>query len=243
MRFGLVDRPRMREMARRALAELGHDDIPPDAIVGSALGGRAAARRDRAGARRRLPRAGARRADEQPRARRRRAAVRPAPPAEGAGARDRLHLALHRGSEEVADRFVVLRDGRNAGGGATADATHDDDRRADGRRGRSTTCFRASPRQRGEPILEVDGARAGLGDRSRCIAARSSASPGCSVGPHAAAADALRPRAGAQAGACASACTRARPRPARALAAGHGAAERGSQGRRARARRSTSPTT
>src|SRR5206468_10484801 len=35
MRFGLVDWPRMREMSARALATLGHDDIPPDAIVGN----------------------------------------------------------------------------------------------------------------------------------------------------------------------------------------------------------------
>jgi ribose transport system ATP-binding protein len=34
MRYGLVDWPRMREMAARALAALGHDDIPPDATVG-----------------------------------------------------------------------------------------------------------------------------------------------------------------------------------------------------------------
>src|SRR3954467_15863977 len=33
MRYGLVDWPRMREMASRALAALGHDDIPADAIV------------------------------------------------------------------------------------------------------------------------------------------------------------------------------------------------------------------
>jgi ribose transport system ATP-binding protein len=33
-RFGLIDRGRMRETAARALAELGHDDIPPDAMVG-----------------------------------------------------------------------------------------------------------------------------------------------------------------------------------------------------------------
>jgi ribose transport system ATP-binding protein len=35
MRYGLVDWPRMREMASRALAALGHDDIAPDAAVGS----------------------------------------------------------------------------------------------------------------------------------------------------------------------------------------------------------------
>src|SRR4029079_12222783 len=35
MRFGLVYWPRMRETASRALAALGRDDIPADAIVGS----------------------------------------------------------------------------------------------------------------------------------------------------------------------------------------------------------------
>src|SRR3982750_4424980 len=34
-RCGLVDWPRMRDMASRALAALGHDDIPADAIVGT----------------------------------------------------------------------------------------------------------------------------------------------------------------------------------------------------------------
>ena len=65
-------------MARARARELGHDDIAPDAPVGTPVGRRAAARRDRARARRRLPRARPRRADEQPRPRRRRAAVRPA---------------------------------------------------------------------------------------------------------------------------------------------------------------------
>src|SRR5258708_31878470 len=35
MRYGLVDRGRMREMASAALAQLGHEDIPPDAAVGT----------------------------------------------------------------------------------------------------------------------------------------------------------------------------------------------------------------
>src|SRR5213082_1127119 len=35
MRFGLVDRSKMRAMATRALADLGHDDISPDVPVGS----------------------------------------------------------------------------------------------------------------------------------------------------------------------------------------------------------------
>src|SRR6266567_7137728 len=35
MRFGLVDRPRMRDLASAALAQLGHEDIPPDARAGT----------------------------------------------------------------------------------------------------------------------------------------------------------------------------------------------------------------
>jgi ribose transport system ATP-binding protein len=35
MRFGLIDWPRMRDLASRALAQLGHHDISPDAPVGS----------------------------------------------------------------------------------------------------------------------------------------------------------------------------------------------------------------
>ena len=45
--------------------------------------------------------------------------------------------------KEVADRFVVLRDGRNAGGGATAGRDARRHRRADGRRRASAICFRA----------------------------------------------------------------------------------------------------
>jgi ribose transport system ATP-binding protein len=56
----------------------------------------------------------------------------------------------------VADRFVVLRDGRNAGGGATADASREDivslmvGRRVE-------DLFPRSARTRGEAILEVEG--------------------------------------------------------------------------------------
>ena len=70
-RFGLVDRRAdARRWRRAALAQLGHGDIAPDAPVGHAVGRGAAARRDRPRARGRLPRAGARRADQQPRPRR-----------------------------------------------------------------------------------------------------------------------------------------------------------------------------
>ena len=58
--------------------------------------------------------------------------------------------------KEVADRFVVLRDGRTAGAGATATASHDDivalmvGRRQGGLYARST-------HERGAPVLEVEG--------------------------------------------------------------------------------------
>ena len=81
----------------------------------------------------------------------------------------------------ITDRFTVLRDGRNAGGGATADATPRRDRRADGR-ARAGGSLPA--RRRGTP-----GERAARGGRrssrasrrSRCTAARSSASPAWSA--------------------------------------------------------------
>jgi len=62
--------------------------------------------------------------------------------------------------KEVADRFVVLRDGRTAGGGATAAASHDDivalmvGRRAD-------DLYARSPRTPGAPVLEVSGLEPG----------------------------------------------------------------------------------
>ena len=100
MRFGLVDRARMRADGvggARAARARRH---PARRRRRHAVGRGAAARRDRARARGRLPRPRARRADEQPRR---------APTSQhlfallrrlqGAGARDRLHLALHRGGE------------------------------------------------------------------------------------------------------------------------------------------------
>jgi ribose transport system ATP-binding protein len=62
--------------------------------------------------------------------------------------------------KEVADRFAVLRDGRNAGGGLTADASHD--------RivelmvgGEIQNLFPRSPRQRGAALLDVEGLEPG----------------------------------------------------------------------------------
>ena len=60
-RYGILDRPRMREMARRALTDLGHDDISPDAAV-STLSVASQQLVE-------IARAGARRTNQQPRTR------------------------------------------------------------------------------------------------------------------------------------------------------------------------------
>ena len=124
-RYGLLDWPRMREMAARALGALGHDDIPPDAIVGSlSVAAQQLVEIARAIA------VGCRVLvlDE---------------PTSSLGRADVEHLFgllrhlktqghaivyISHFIEEVtnvADRFIVLRDGRNAGGGSTQGATHD----------------------------------------------------------------------------------------------------------------------
>jgi ribose transport system ATP-binding protein len=125
MRFGLVDRARMRELASSALAQLGHHDISPDAAVGSL----SVATQQLVEIARALA-VGCRVLvlDE---------------PTSSLGREDVRHLFallarlktqghaivyISHFIEEVkaiTDRFVVLRDGRNAGGGITADATND----------------------------------------------------------------------------------------------------------------------
>ena len=154
MRFGLVDWARMREMATQALGALGHTDISPDAPVASlsvaaqqiveiaraiAVGSRVLV------------------LDE---------------PTSSLGRADVEHLfelLRHLKSQghaivyishfieevkTVADRFIVLRDGRNAGAGDTASATHDDIVAL--MVGQSVdNLFPRSPRRRGEAILEV----------------------------------------------------------------------------------------
>ena len=154
MRFGLVDWARMREMATQALGALGHTDISPDAPVASlsvaaqqiveiaraiAVGSRVLV------------------LDE---------------PTSSLGRADVEHLfellrhLKSRGHaivyishfieevKTVADRFIVLRDGRNAGAGDTASATHDDIVAL--MVGQSVdNLFPRSPRRRGEAILEV----------------------------------------------------------------------------------------
>src|SRR3954470_15991888 len=156
MRYGLVDWRRMRELTSGALAALGHHDIPPDAVVASlsvaaqqiveiaraiAVGSRVLV------------------LDE---------------PTSSLGRADVDHLFellrhlkaqghavvyISHFIEEVkavADRFIVLRDGRNAGGGDTASATHDDIVAL--MVGQSVSnLFPRSPRRPGEAILEVSG--------------------------------------------------------------------------------------
>jgi ribose transport system ATP-binding protein len=160
MRFGLLDWPKMREMAAQALDTLGHNDIPPDAIVATlsvaaqqiveiaraiAVGSRVLV------------------LDE---------------PTSSLGRADVEHLFellrnlksqghaivyISHFIEEVkavADRFIVLRDGRNAGGGGTASATHDDIVAL--MVGQSVdNLFPRSPRARGEAILEVNALEPG----------------------------------------------------------------------------------
>ena len=155
MRFaGVVDWTRMREMASSALAALGHTDIPPDAIV-ETLSVAAQqiveiARAIAVGSRVLV-------LDE---------------PTSSLGRADVEHLfelLQHLKSQghaivyishfieevkTVADRFIVLRDGRNAGSGDTASATHDDIVAL--MVGQSVdNLFPRSPRTRGEAILEV----------------------------------------------------------------------------------------
>jgi ribose transport system ATP-binding protein len=155
MRFaGVLDWARMREMATRALAALGHNDIPPDATVGSlSVAAQQIVEIARAIA------VGSR-------------VLVLVEPTSSLGRDDVQHLFdllrhlkaqghaivyISHFIEEVktvADRFTVLRDGRNAGGGDTASATHDDIVAL--MVGQSVSnLFPRSPRTRGEAILDV----------------------------------------------------------------------------------------
>jgi ribose transport system ATP-binding protein len=160
MRFGLVDRRRMRESASAALAQLGHHDIPPEAKAGTlsvaaqqlveiaralAIGCRVLVLDE--------PTSSLGRADVQ-----------------------RLFALLERLKSQghaivyishfieevkaVTDRFVVLRDGRNAGGGVTRDASNDAIvalmvGAAQG------DLFPRSPRRQGDAILDVQALEPG----------------------------------------------------------------------------------
>jgi ribose transport system ATP-binding protein len=159
-RHGLLDRTRMRKMAAGALAELGHTDISPDAIVGTlSVAAQQLVEIARAIA------VGCRVLvlDE---------------PTSSLGRADVEHLFsllrhlktqghaivyISHFIEEVksvADRFIVLRDGRNAGGGLTKDATHDEI--VSLMVGRTVgDLFPHTPRTRGEAILEVSALEPG----------------------------------------------------------------------------------
>jgi ribose transport system ATP-binding protein len=146
----------MRDLASRALAQLGHRDISPDAPVGSlsvaaqqlveiaravALGSRVLVLDE--------PTSSLGRADVE-----RLFALLRQLKAQGHAIVYISHFIEE--VKEVADRFIVLRDGRNAGGGPTHDATHDDIVAL--MVGRTVgDLFPRSPRHRGEPILEVSG--------------------------------------------------------------------------------------
>ncbi|HWK11034.1 MAG TPA: sugar ABC transporter ATP-binding protein [Vicinamibacterales bacterium] len=160
MRFGLVDRARMRDTARRALAELGHDDIPVDAIA-RALSPAAQqiveiARALAVGCRVLV-------LDE---------------PTSSLGAADaeRLFSLLRRLRDQghaivyishfledvqaIADRFEVLRDGRNAGGGAARGARVEDIVAM--MVGRPIgDLFPRTPRHAGDVLLDVAGVEPG----------------------------------------------------------------------------------
>lgn len=153
-RLGAIDWPRLRESAARALATLGHDDIPPDADVGTlgvaaqqlvelaravALGSRVLVLDE--------PTSSLGRDD----VRRLFALVRRLK-AQGLAIVYVSHFLEE--VKAVADRVVVLRDGRNAGGGAVADLSLEAivammiGRQAD-------ELFRRSPRAPGDAILDV----------------------------------------------------------------------------------------
>ena len=159
-RFGVLDRGRMREIAGAALAELGHGDLPLDAPAGRLT---AASQQIVEIARALAVGCPVLVLDE---------------PTSSLGPNDvdRLFAVLQRLKSQghaivyishfieevlrITDRFVVLRDGKNVGGGATGEATHDQivslmvGAAAD-------NVFPRTPRRRGEVILEVDALQPG----------------------------------------------------------------------------------
>ena len=120
--------------------------------------------------------------------------------------------------KEVADRFVVLRDGRNAGGGATAEATHGEivELMVGGE---IVDLFPRTPRSAGDAAARAGRARTGSGDL-HAASRRDPRHRGADrIGPHAAAPDDLRARA-RQGGTRPRRRRRRTGEPARALAAG-----------------------
>jgi ribose transport system ATP-binding protein len=160
VRFGLIDRGRMRATAASALAQLGHTDIPPDAKVGSlsvaaqqlveiaralAVGCRVLALDE--------PTSSLGRPDvEQLFALLRRLE-----------AQGHAIVYISHFIEEVkaiTDRVVVLRDGRNAGTGVTAD-TSNEAIVSMMVGGRPAELFPRSARTHGEAVLQVDALEPG----------------------------------------------------------------------------------
>jgi ribose transport system ATP-binding protein len=125
-RFGLVDRDRMRRIAEGALAELGHADIAPDAVAGdlSPAGQQLVeiARARAIGCRVLVldePTSSLTRGDVHKLF----ALIRQLK-AQGIAIVYISHFIEE--VKDVSDRFAVLRDGRNAGGGVTAEASNAD---------------------------------------------------------------------------------------------------------------------
>ena len=159
-RCGIVRRDRMRETSARALAELGHPEIPPDAIVGdlqpSAQQLVEIARALAAGCRVLV--------FDEPTSSLTQADVRTLFALIGRLKRQGIAIVyISHFIEEVkavSDRFVVLRDGRNAGEGITADT------RAEQIVGMMVgraldDLYPHTKRSAGEPILELEGLNPG----------------------------------------------------------------------------------
>ena len=174
-RFGLrAARRDARDRRRDALARLGHPDIAPDAPVGHALGRR---RSSSSRSRARSRSAAACSCSTSRRAASAATDARRLFDARARGCKAQGHAIVYISHfieevKEVADRFVVLRDGRTPAAGATADAAPRRDRRADGRPagGRPVSRARRAARAR-RP--RGRGPRPGAARRSRCTAARS----------------------------------------------------------------------
>jgi len=156
VRVGFVQRGRARRLTQDVLARLGHADIPPEAVVGRlsvaeqqlveiarafAIGARVLVLDEPTSS---LGREDVRRLFELVRRLK----------ADGHAVVYISHFIEE--VKDVADRFVVLRDGRNAGGGPTAGATREEivslmvGRRVE-------DLFPRSARHAGEAILDVEG--------------------------------------------------------------------------------------
>jgi ribose transport system ATP-binding protein len=155
-RFGIVQRDRMHETATRALTALGHHDIAADAVVATLSPAAQqlveVARAIVSGCRVLVldePTSSLARADVQ----RLFGLI--------AALKNAGHAIVYISHfieevKQVSDRFVVLRDGRNAGGGVTpATPANDIVAMMIGRR--MDDLYPRSARTRGEPVLAVDG--------------------------------------------------------------------------------------